>query len=320
MPEKVMTYFEALRQWNVGGSSWCMPRKGTEDQKQVRAIMEQPKKRKLRKVVDEATLKTESGDETKTDKKEMEEPKKRKLRKVEEMPELESMDAPIRPENVRKQEEEKVDGTYVLQNKSTGDGFAGRAGKTDYNIYKLEKKEDDVYDFKLVYVLKPIKGDFKVYEGVPKRKIDIKNVKIFNITDLSAETTFYTDKGTFVIPKHNKTLLKFYERAMKYIEEHGEATSKTDETKTDKKDKMSVIQFVEEKPKFELVAGKVMKEYFKQKFPNMEKSDIAGQLRIITKHKKKLLKEGPSHGKYEGSMEAYEKALEKEYEDWKKGK
>lgn len=38
MPEYVMSYFEALHKWNVGGGAWCIPRKGTILQKQLNMI------------------------------------------------------------------------------------------------------------------------------------------------------------------------------------------------------------------------------------------------------------------------------------------
>lgn len=38
MPEYVMSYFEALRKWNLGGSAWCIPRKDTILQKQLNKI------------------------------------------------------------------------------------------------------------------------------------------------------------------------------------------------------------------------------------------------------------------------------------------
>lgn len=216
-------YIEALKVWNAGGEAWCIPRKGTEKQKEVKAIMEKAKY-----------------------------PNRRKLRKAseEEPPPLESVDAPIRPENKNKKvkeekpkEEKKVetskvktnktekgketgnkmenlDGTYVLQDKSTGNIYSGRgAGKTDYNLYKLAKKNDDVYDFKLVYVSKKIANDptNRQYVGVPKRKINIDDVKVLKINDTSFETSFATDKGTFTIPKGNKDELRFYEKAIKEL-------------------------------------------------------------------------------------------------------
>ena len=38
MPEYVMSYFEALRKWNLGGSAWCIPRKDTILQRQLNKI------------------------------------------------------------------------------------------------------------------------------------------------------------------------------------------------------------------------------------------------------------------------------------------
>lgn len=38
MPEYVMSYFDALRKWNLGGSAWCIPRKDTILQKQLNKI------------------------------------------------------------------------------------------------------------------------------------------------------------------------------------------------------------------------------------------------------------------------------------------
>lgn len=34
----VMSYFEALKRWNLGGAAWCIPRKDTILQKQVKKI------------------------------------------------------------------------------------------------------------------------------------------------------------------------------------------------------------------------------------------------------------------------------------------
>lgn len=38
MPEYVMSYFEALRKWNLGGAAWCIPRKDTILSKQLQKI------------------------------------------------------------------------------------------------------------------------------------------------------------------------------------------------------------------------------------------------------------------------------------------
>ena len=38
MPEHVMSYFDALKKWNLGGAAWCIPRKDTILQKQVNMI------------------------------------------------------------------------------------------------------------------------------------------------------------------------------------------------------------------------------------------------------------------------------------------
>lgn len=38
MPEFVMPYFEAVKRWNLGGTSWCLPRKGTPGYETVMAI------------------------------------------------------------------------------------------------------------------------------------------------------------------------------------------------------------------------------------------------------------------------------------------
>jgi hypothetical protein len=38
MPEYVMSYFEALRKWNLGGAAWCIPRKNTILQTQLNKI------------------------------------------------------------------------------------------------------------------------------------------------------------------------------------------------------------------------------------------------------------------------------------------
>ena len=45
MPEFVMPYFEAVKRWNLGGTSWCIPRKGTAGYETVMAIRRgEPKK------------------------------------------------------------------------------------------------------------------------------------------------------------------------------------------------------------------------------------------------------------------------------------
>ena len=38
MPDFVMPYFEAVKRWNLGGTSWCLPRKGTPGYETVMAI------------------------------------------------------------------------------------------------------------------------------------------------------------------------------------------------------------------------------------------------------------------------------------------
>lgn len=38
MPEYVMSYFDALKKWNLGGAAWCIPRKDTILQKQLNKI------------------------------------------------------------------------------------------------------------------------------------------------------------------------------------------------------------------------------------------------------------------------------------------
>lgn len=38
LSQMVMTYFEALKKWNLGGAAWCIPRKDTINYKHVKQI------------------------------------------------------------------------------------------------------------------------------------------------------------------------------------------------------------------------------------------------------------------------------------------
>ena len=66
----MLTYFEALKRWNLGGTSWCIPRKDTPAYNAIMRMRKDETVKTPRMIIDELEKKIKK--KTKKDKKSVE--------------------------------------------------------------------------------------------------------------------------------------------------------------------------------------------------------------------------------------------------------